>query len=72
MFSRNVGFLLGRWRDQDNGQPVDSAGVLTTGERFSGPQELKAVLLKRKQQFAQVLAGKLLAFALGRRAKGRV
>jgi hypothetical protein len=57
---------IGRWRDKDNGKPVDSAGVLTTGERFSGPQELKAVLLARKEQFAQVLARKTLAFALGR------
>src|SRR5262245_61657119 len=57
---------IGRWRDKDNGQPVDAAGVLTTGERFSGPQELKAVLLARKEQFAQVLARKTLAFALGR------
>jgi hypothetical protein len=57
---------IGRWRDKDNGRPVDSAGVLTTGERFSGPRELKSILLKRKEQFAQVLARKALAFALGR------
>jgi hypothetical protein len=57
---------IGRWRDQDNGRPVDSAGVLTTGEHFSGPRELKSILLKRKEAFAEVLARKALAFALGR------
>jgi Protein of unknown function (DUF1588)/Protein of unknown function (DUF1585)/Protein of unknown function (DUF1592) len=57
---------IGRWRDKDNGQPVDSAGVLSNGERFSGPAELKSVLLARKDQFARTLAAKTLTFALGR------
>ena len=57
---------VGRWRDKDNGQPVDSVGVLRTGERFSGPAELKTVLLSRKEQFAKTLAEKVLRFALGR------
>jgi len=56
----------GRWRDQDNGQPVDAEGVLRTGEKFRGPAELKEILLARKAAFARNLAGRALAFALGR------
>ena len=58
---------IGRWRDAQNGQPVDAAGVLSTGEKFSGPEELKAVLAgTRKTDFTRNLAEKLLAYALGR------
>ncbi|MEO7652850.1 MAG: DUF1592 domain-containing protein, partial [Bryobacteraceae bacterium] len=57
---------VGRWRDKDNGQPVDSEGVLRTGERFRGPAELKNILLARKEQFARTLSERILKFALGR------
>ncbi len=56
----------GRWRDTDNGQPIDSQGVLRTGETFRGPVELKQILLARKDAFARNLAGRALSFALGR------
>src|SRR5438045_2584995 len=39
---------VGRWRTTQAGQPVDSAGVLTNGEKFAGPAELKKILLDRK------------------------
>ena len=58
---------VGRWRDSDAGQPVDSAGVLTTGEAFKGPAELKKVLSgSRRPEFARNLTEKMLAYALGR------
>jgi hypothetical protein len=57
---------VGAWREKDNGQPVDSVGVLRSGERFSGPAELKKVLLAREEQFARTLAARMLRFALGR------
>lgn len=57
---------IGRWRTQISGQPVDSAGKLTTGETFSGPIELKQLLLKRKDDFTRTLASKMLSYALGR------
>ena len=46
--------------------PVDSSGVLAAGEKFSGPIELKAQLLRRKDDFAGNLTEKMLAYALGR------
>jgi hypothetical protein len=57
---------MGRWRDHDGGRPVDASGVLPSGEKFSGPVELRQVLLNRKADFLRHLSGKLLGFALGR------
>ncbi|MCA9227638.1 MAG: DUF1585 domain-containing protein, partial [Planctomycetales bacterium] len=57
---------IGRWRMEDNGQPVDAAGKLPSGESFSGPEELKQVLLKRSGEFQRHFVRKLLGFALGR------
>jgi mono/diheme cytochrome c family protein len=58
---------LGRWRDQDAGETIDAAGVLPSGESFSGPAELKRILLKRSRDFEEHLVTKVLGFALGRR-----
>ncbi|HEY1068186.1 MAG TPA: DUF1592 domain-containing protein, partial [Pirellulales bacterium] len=57
---------IGRLRTQDAGQPIDSAGKLPSGETFSGPAELKKVLLKRKNEFVKRLTRKMLGYALGR------
>lgn len=58
--------VLGRWRDEENGIPVDASGSLPDGTQFSGPKELKAIILQRKDQFLQHLTTKMLGFALGR------
>jgi mono/diheme cytochrome c family protein len=58
---------MGRWRDHDaTGQPVDASGTLPSGEKFTGPVELRDVLLGRKSDFLRHLTGKVLGFALGR------
>jgi hypothetical protein len=57
---------VGRWRTEQAGQPVDSGGELTTGEKFTGPAELKKILAKRKEAFSRTVTEKLLAYALGR------
>lgn len=57
---------VGRWRDKDNGQPVDSVGKLANGREFSGPVELKRILLERKEEFARNVSRQMLKFALGR------
>lgn len=56
----------GRWRDQEAGKPVDATGVLPGGKSFSGPVELKDLLLARKDEFVKALAEKMLVYALGR------
>lgn len=57
---------IGRWRTEDGGHPVDSSGELPDGQSFQGPIELVAILSQRNHDFAKVLAGKMLTFALGR------
>jgi hypothetical protein len=57
---------VGRWRTELAGEPVDASGVMTSGESFNGPAELKKVLLGRRQEFVRNLTEKLLAYALGR------
>ena len=58
---------MGRWRDKDDdGSPVDASGALPSGEKFNGPAELRAVLMKRKDEFARQITSKLLGYALGR------
>ncbi|MBM3787531.1 MAG: DUF1592 domain-containing protein [Acidobacteria bacterium] len=62
---------IGRWRDRDtNGQPIDSAGELPGGKRFSGPADLKAILAGRHGDVARNLVERLLAYALGRKLEG--
>jgi hypothetical protein len=58
--------VLGRWRTEEDGQPIDSRGQLPNGVTFDGPEELKQVLLQRKDQFVRNLTAKVLGFALGR------
>lgn len=57
---------IGRWRDEDNGQPVDATGTLPGGERFEGPVELKGILLGRREEYARMVTSQMLKFALGR------
>ncbi len=58
---------VGRWRDQDQGFPVDPAGQLASGEAFQGPTDLKRLLLTAKRDdFLRCFASKLLTYALGR------
>ncbi|HEU0119896.1 MAG TPA: DUF1592 domain-containing protein [Bryobacteraceae bacterium] len=58
---------MGRWRDtDDDGSPVNASGSLPSGEKFNGPVELRAVLMKRKEEFTRQVTSKLLGYALGR------
>ncbi len=58
---------IGGWRDTDARQPIDPAGVLITGERFSDVRELKRVMARdRKMDIYRCLTEKLFTYALGR------
>ena len=67
-----VGFSLenfdavGRWREYENGLPVDASGGFLGGSEFVGVDELERALLKRPELFVGTFAEKLLTFALGR------
>ncbi len=58
---------VGRWRENDGGEPIDSSGRLPSGEEFEGSQELTQVLLaSRRDQFVRCLIEKSMVYALGR------
>lgn len=58
---------VGRFRTEDGGEPIDTAGELPSGERFSGLDELRALLLETKRDdFSRCLVEKTLVYALGR------
>ncbi len=57
---------IGRWRDSDNGQPLDATGELPGGSRFNGPVELAEVLHRKQCEFGECLTEKMLTYALGR------
>ncbi len=59
---------LGAWRDTEADQPIDPAGQLITGEKFTSVRELKRVLAQdRKLDVFRCVTEKLLTYALGRR-----
>ncbi len=57
---------IGRWRSTHDALPIDASGVLPSGEKFNGPEELKTILVKQKGKFARNLSKKMLGYALGR------
>lgn len=67
-----VGFSLdnydaiGRWREREAGQPIDSAGSLPDGSEFVGVAGLEQALLARPELFVGTLTEKLMTFGLGR------
>jgi hypothetical protein len=58
--------VIGRWRTEDGGQPIDAKGELPDGRTIEGPAELKAVLIEKKELFIRNLTTKVLGYALGR------
>jgi hypothetical protein len=64
---------VGRWRDNDGGAPIDASGSLVDGTKFSGPAELRAALLKRRDAYYTNVTEQLLSYALNRKGRsGRV
>jgi hypothetical protein len=57
---------VGKWRTAEADTPIDASGVLPDGTKFSGPAELRTVLLSRREQIVATLTRKLLTYALGR------
>jgi mono/diheme cytochrome c family protein len=57
---------VGRWRDREEGQPIDASGGLPDGSEFVGADGLEKALLERPELLVRTLTEKLLTFALGR------
>ncbi len=59
--------IAGRYREESEGQPIDTSGVLLTGESFTTVKELGSVLANERQDdFFRCLSEKMLTYALGR------
>ncbi len=67
-----IGFALenfnavGAFRTKDGAFDVDATGEFADGSKFAGPADLKAIVMKRKDEFTRCLTEKLLIYAIGR------
>jgi hypothetical protein len=59
---------VGRWRTQDLGSKIDTAGMLVDGTAIDGVDSLRGALLRYQDAFAQNLAEKLMMYGIGRAA----
>jgi mono/diheme cytochrome c family protein len=59
--------LIGEYRDEDGGRPVNATGTLADGTTLDGPASLRKALLDRRGAVASTATEKLLTYALGRR-----
>jgi hypothetical protein len=58
---------IGAWRTRDGKFAVDASGDLPDGAKFSGPAELKKVLVTaRRDDFIRCFTEKMVTYALGR------
>ena len=67
-----IGFALenydaiGAWRTKDGNFPIDTAGKLPDGTAINSADDVKHVLLAKKDLFVRNLVTKLLTYGLGR------
>lgn len=59
--------VLGRWRTEEDGIPLDTSTSLPRGQPFTGPAGLKELLLSRADKFAAATVSRLMTYALGRK-----
>ena len=57
---------IAAWRTTDEGTHVDPAATVFDGTKINGPTSLRNWLATYSDQFVQVVAEKLLTYALGR------
>lgn len=58
--------VLGQWRTVADGVAIDASGKLPSGDSFDGAEELKQLLMNRKDQVMRHLTSKMLGYALAR------
>ncbi len=69
-----LGFALenfdatGKWRtrDRETLTPIDASSKMPDGTALNGPADLRALLIRRPEQFVQTLTEKLMVYGLGR------
>ncbi|MGJ8644889.1 MAG: DUF1592 domain-containing protein [Luteolibacter sp.] len=59
--------IVGRWRDNDHGKPIDPTGTLVTGQEFASAEEMRDIFINDYQEvFRRAFAVKLFTYAMGR------
>jgi hypothetical protein len=58
--------LIGKWRDRDNGLPIDATGTLVDGSSVAGIADLRNAVLARADSFVTATTERLMTYALGR------
>lgn len=61
--------VTAKWRERENGAPLDTAGDFYDGTKVSSPSELVAALLERPTPLVRTFAENLMAYGLGRRVE---
>jgi len=59
--------VTGAWRINDSGVPIDSHVTAFDGSAVSGPDELRALLLRYQDAYIATFTERLMSYALGRR-----
>ncbi len=58
---------IGKWRENDEGVPIDASGKLVSGESFKTHEEFQKILLTAKREdFLRCASEMMLTYALGR------
>jgi hypothetical protein len=58
--------VIGRYRTEEAGKPIDTQGELPDGTRFQDLAELKKAMFAKRELLMRNLTAKLLGYALGR------
>ncbi|MBP7778183.1 MAG: DUF1592 domain-containing protein [Acidobacteria bacterium] len=61
--------VTGRWRERENGMPLDTRGDYYDGSPINNLDQLSTALLKRPEPLVRNFTENLMAYALGRRVE---
>ncbi len=61
--------VTGKWRERENGAPLQTEGEFYDGTPIGSPEDLNAALLKRPLPLVRSFTENLMAYALGRRVE---
>ena len=57
---------IGKWRTEDEGNPIDASGILVDGTKMNGIVDLREALLRYSPQFVRNITERLMTYATGR------
>jgi hypothetical protein len=57
---------IGRWRDREGGQPIETRETTVTGETLAGIDDLRKLFAARPERFYRGITEKLMIYAIGR------